>query len=411
MSEPKCECTTAGFCNRYKIQQTQYAHEVCQDKHGEAKGEAYRKKWREQIGIPPKVLLANQPQTLPHEATIPQEGKYIVVREKPRPLPTPIEEWPWLARMVARLRTDSDLGLGDTVERHLELLGAGGMKVAYKRITGKDCGCGDRKKKLNEMFPYPTDKEVAIQEILKVHKPIRWAYGITTVPERRTDLLPRTIASLKAGGFHEPRLFVDGVKDATPYIEQFNLPVTTHYPKVLTFGNWLLAIWELYLRDPNCHRYAIFQDDLICMKDLKHYLDVNPYPKHGYLNLYCFPQNEELRPTKDHVGFYLSNQMGRSAVALVFDRETIMALLASDHIAKRPTDPMRGWRSVDGAVVTALAKANIKEYVHYPSLTYHTGTKSVMGNEPYKESASFPGEGKSAMDLLIGKKESCLAPS
>ena len=42
-------------------------------------------------------------------------------------------------------------GLGDTVETVLEKTGI--AKVA-KWILGEDCGCDDRKKILNEMFPY-----------------------------------------------------------------------------------------------------------------------------------------------------------------------------------------------------------------------------------------------------------------
>ena len=42
-------------------------------------------------------------------------------------------------------------GLGDTVERVLEATGV--AKVA-KWVLGEDCGCDERKKKLNELFPY-----------------------------------------------------------------------------------------------------------------------------------------------------------------------------------------------------------------------------------------------------------------
>ena len=42
-------------------------------------------------------------------------------------------------------------GLGDTVEQVLESTGI--AKVA-KFLMGEDCGCEERKQKLNEMFPY-----------------------------------------------------------------------------------------------------------------------------------------------------------------------------------------------------------------------------------------------------------------
>lgn len=42
-------------------------------------------------------------------------------------------------------------GLGDTVEKITE---ATGIKKAVKFIAGEDCGCDDRKKILNHIFPY-----------------------------------------------------------------------------------------------------------------------------------------------------------------------------------------------------------------------------------------------------------------
>lgn len=42
-------------------------------------------------------------------------------------------------------------GLGDTVEQVLE---ATGIAKAVKWLAGEDCGCEERKKKLNELFPY-----------------------------------------------------------------------------------------------------------------------------------------------------------------------------------------------------------------------------------------------------------------
>ena len=43
-------------------------------------------------------------------------------------------------------------GLGDTIEK---ITKATGIKKVVNKITGKkDCGCGKRKEKLNEIFPY-----------------------------------------------------------------------------------------------------------------------------------------------------------------------------------------------------------------------------------------------------------------
>jgi hypothetical protein len=75
------------------------------------------------------------------------------------PAPRPVSSWPFLARRLANLRDPSDRGLGDTVARHIDRLGGEWLKRFYKRLTGGDCGCADRKAALNRRFPYPTAPE------------------------------------------------------------------------------------------------------------------------------------------------------------------------------------------------------------------------------------------------------------
>ena len=59
--------------------------------------------------------------------------------------------------MVRKRRTKAEIlaaeskGLGDTVEKVLEVTGI--AKVA-KWLLGEDCGCDERKEKLNKMFRY-----------------------------------------------------------------------------------------------------------------------------------------------------------------------------------------------------------------------------------------------------------------
>lgn len=48
-------------------------------------------------------------------------------------------------------RTKKPQGLGDTIEAGLQAVGID--KVA-KFILGEDCGCQERKEKLNKLFPY-----------------------------------------------------------------------------------------------------------------------------------------------------------------------------------------------------------------------------------------------------------------
>lgn len=52
-------------------------------------------------------------------------------------------------------------GLGDTIEKITE---ATGIKKAVKWLVGEDCGCDERKEKLNKMFPYKKPNCLTEQE-------------------------------------------------------------------------------------------------------------------------------------------------------------------------------------------------------------------------------------------------------
>jgi hypothetical protein len=230
----------------------------------------------------------------------------------------------------------------------------------------------------------------------------KWAYGITTTPARERDLLPRTLDSLARGGFDNPRLFIDDCR--MPFFdydyERFGLEVTVRDPQIRTFGNWALALWELYVREPGCQRYAIFQDDLVTYPNLRQYLDNCVYPTKGYWNLYTFPVNQELAPLDGQPCWYPSNQLGKGAVALVFSRQAVTTLLSSEYFVGRPQNAHRGWRAVDGAIVSAFKKVGWREYVHNPSLVEHTGQVSSMGGKKHPVSLSFRGEEFDAMELV-----------
>lgn len=246
---------------------------------------------------------------------------------------------------------------------------------------------------------------------------MQWAYGLTTVPERKDDILPRTLKSLADGGFESPRLFVDGCANYLWWRSTFNLEVTCRKPQIRTFGNWILGLAELYIREPYADRYAMFQDDFVTYRNLRQYLEWCTYPDgqatpdKGYWNLYTFPRNQALAPKNSNGGtidgWFESNQLGKGAVALVFCKEAVKILLENRHfIIDRPEDidrpgyVGRGWRAIDGGIVSALKQAGWKEYCHTPSLVQHTGMKSSMGNRTHPLAESFRGESFDALQLL-----------
>lgn len=238
---------------------------------------------------------------------------------------------------------------------------------------------------------------------------ITWTYGVTTVLERRTNLLPRTLASLAKAGFDSPRLFIDGatLEEAMWYRAEFGLEITVRTPRVKTFGNWTLALGELYLRSPASQRFAVFQDDLVTYPNLRQYLDRVPFPETGYWNLYTVAQNQVLAlkgngPDGRALGWFPSNQKGKGAVGLVFNRQGVLTCLTHKHMVERPLDAERGWKAIDGGIVSAFRKAGWTEYCHNPSLVQHTGDTSSMGNKlkVCLHSESFRGEEFDALSLL-----------
>lgn len=246
---------------------------------------------------------------------------------------------------------------------------------------------------------------------------LNWSYGVTTHPSRRTTELPRSLQSLAKAGFDHPILFVDECNYYTQedYQREFqHLSIVPRETQLSIVGNWILALWELYIREPWAERYAIFQDDILVSKNLRQYLEETPYPDKGYLNLYTFPHNQPDRlavrtvdgklthPGLDpyHIGFYPSCQFGKGALGLVFNRDAMMDVLANKHTVNKPCDPWKGNRSVDGMISEGMKKVGYTEYVHNPSLMQHTGDVSALGNGPHAKAESFKGEDYDLMQLF-----------
>lgn len=222
---------------------------------------------------------------------------------------------------------------------------------------------------------------------------MNWSYGITTVTSRIDNEFQMTLSSLVKSGFDSPRLFVD-VDQPGDFLSRYlslSSEVTYRQRGARTFGNWFLSLLELYVREPNADRYALFQDDFVCSLGMRDYLSSCDYPYRGYLNLYTVPQNLEICQ-KNYVGWYPSNQRGRGAVALVFNREAIFTLVQNRGFLEKPIDTDKGHRNVDGAIINAMQKEGWTEYVHNPSLIQHIGDQSSMGNRKHPKAGSFLGE-------------------
>jgi len=49
-------------------------------------------------------------------------------------------------------------GLGDTIEKITKATGIKKIVKGVTKVTGKDCGCGQRRDTLNRVFPYNRNK-------------------------------------------------------------------------------------------------------------------------------------------------------------------------------------------------------------------------------------------------------------
>lgn len=245
---------------------------------------------------------------------------------------------------------------------------------------------------------------------------LSYMYGVTTCPKRLADnTLRRTLESLKRAGFDRPHLFVDGDDDSKRYVNEFGLNVTCRYPAAKTAGNWVISLYELWARNSQADRYAIFQDDFVTYEGLREYLDSCVYPEKGYWNLYTFPVNQRLSPktpaggTVD--GWFMANQMGKGAVALVFDAAAVRCLLGWEYLCDRflTTDLVPGTQkrrcdqAIDGGIVESLKRKGWTEWCHSPSLVQHTGLESSMANRRHALAESFRGEGFDARSLIQQK--------
>ncbi|NQT14161.1 MAG: glycosyltransferase [Planctomycetes bacterium] len=197
------------------------------------------------------------------------------------------------------------------------------------------------------------------------------------------------------------------------------------------YPHWLLSAWELYLSNPAADRFAIFQDDILAVQNLRSYLDATPYPDKSYLNLFTFLDNERVI-RKQPAGWYEAatirnkrngQQRGCGALALAFSRDAMIALLDSGYMARRMQGPLEGYRGgrdkggmpraysyIDGAVVTAMNKIGWREFIHAPSLIQHTGIKSTIGTGRMPLAKTFPGERFDARKLLPAQPKATPAP-
>lgn len=253
----------------------------------------------------------------------------------------------------------------------------------------------------------------------------KWAYGITTVPERELgySFSNSTLLSLVNGGFTSPSIFLDYPNEYSSNSRRRGI-----------VGNWFLSAWELFIKNPDADIYAIFQDDILCSRNIRPYLE-KAYPNlpnldNVYLNLYTSGSNYYVNEKGEFIGgleymsresnlsvtktgFYISNQLGKGALALVFPTKVFQRLLVSPQFLTKFKEPSsRSHKAVDGCICDAFRKefllsptpiSRVMEYVHNPSLVQHRlldSTTHANVNPSKRVSPCFMGEEFDCLTLL-----------
>ncbi len=124
-----CECELSGFCKRHNVKKPNGWHKLCRNVP------AFFEAWESGRG-PGQNIESN--------------AEAITIRINER---LDQSRWPWWVKRIAKLRNESDVGVGDTLER---LIALGGGR-AYKRILAAvklNCGCATRQAWLNRRYPY-----------------------------------------------------------------------------------------------------------------------------------------------------------------------------------------------------------------------------------------------------------------
>lgn len=97
----------------------------------------------------------------------------------------------------------------------------------------------------------------------------KWAIGITIAP-RKYPTLPKTLKALKAAGwdtgiiFAEPGSYIDCGPN-WPYVHRFK--------QTGIFGNWMLGLYELFIRNIDADAFFMIQDDIVLAPGTRQYLE------------------------------------------------------------------------------------------------------------------------------------------
>ncbi|HVA47660.1 MAG TPA: hypothetical protein VNH11_14920 [Pirellulales bacterium] len=203
-----------------------------------------------------------------------------------------------------------------------------------------------------------------------------WCVGMTTAPRARPTL-ERSLSSLIAAGWNQPRLFAEPHTSVPANLSE--LAVTWRDRKLGAFPNWYLGLSELFLREPLADAYLMCQDDAIFAEGARDYLEQDLWPAAdvGVVSIYTPTHWSRGAPRGFHVETHGWASWG--ALAYVFPNKSLRALLAHPLLIEhRRLGPGDGLRNIDSVVGAWCQAAELPYFVHVPSLVQHIGETSTI---------------------------------
>lgn len=242
-------------------------------------------------------------------------------------------------------------------------------------------------------------KETIASRVLKkypkrVKNPIlNGAVGVTTAT-RSDSTVDRCIASLKAAGWTDFRLFDD---DSGRDWKMDGVDATVRSPASGAWTNWWMSLQEMSLRSPNAEYYLVVQDDAVFVEGAKRYAEDFLSKNNGaVLSLYCSAKYSDRKSTFDFDG----GDKFVGAVALLFPREIAERLLSSGLGWSHRLRRHRGNDWIDGAIGGWCERHRVPLRILVPGLCQHVGFTSTLGHKelPSTNVASSIPEGSTTLE-------------
>ena len=202
-----------------------------------------------------------------------------------------------------------------------------------------------------------------------------WAVGVTTAP-REEPTLARCLASLAAAGWDEPVVFAEPQAQVP---ERFHrLDIVRRAAPLGVVGNWLLALSELVIRQPEADAYVMVQDDAVFCRSVRPYLERTLWPAErvGLVSVY--------RPAlyaAEKGGFApveLAHPLAAALTHIFPPAAARQAVASGAAMAQRWRAYHEGQRRLDWLVGRLLRCLGLAAYYHAPSLAQHIGETSTV---------------------------------